>query len=727
MIAHQIGAKSTRDAFFLSNFDVTFLPTMLIVSSLISIGVVLVASRAMVRHGPARLVPGAFAVSAALLLAEWALSFESRRVAAIAVYLHVATFGTLLISGFWSMVNERFDPRTAKRRIGRIAGGGALGGVVGGVVAERVGTGLSVTTMLPVLAILHLLCALAVRGLRPVGVAVPGRAARDPRPGATAPEAAAESASLHAGFRILGTAPYLRSLAVLVLLGAVSTALLDYVFKSRATQSFTRGADLIRFFAIFYTAIGLLTFLVQTSLSRLSLERLGLSRTVAVLPAAVGAGGLGALLVPGLASAGLARGAEAVLRSSLFRSAYEVLYTPIPRHQKRATKTLVDVGFDRLGDAIGGSLIKLVLMLGPVLAGRSLLGLAIVISAAGFVVAIRLQEGYVRVLKKSLLSRAVELDVSDVEDRTTRTTVMETVRLDVGTFAADSPRLARDADPPHGELAEIAARLAALGSGDPERVRSALAAPAGLDPKLVAYVIPLLAWDEVAPQAVQALRGLAARTAGQLVDALLDSQQPFAVRRRLPSVLSAAATQRAVDGLMGGLEDRRFEVRYQCAAGLARLRQKVPNVRIEPDQVFGAVLQEVAVGQRVWEGQRLLDLAAEEGSPFVDEYLRGRSNRSLEHVFTLLSLALPGEPLKVAFRGMHTDDEALRGTALEYLETVLPAPIRERLWPFLEDRRRKEPEGRLREDVLADLMRSSESIQINLEELRRRYGDASPL
>jgi hypothetical protein len=62
----------------------------------------------------------------------------------------------------------------------------------------------------------------------------------------------------------------------------------------------------------------------------------------------------------------------------------------------------------------------------------------------------------------------------------------------------------------------------------------------------------------------------------------------------------------------------------------------------------------------------------------------------------------------------------LQGTALEYLEGVLPAAIRQPLWPYLEDRRPAKRSTRPRDEVLADLLRSNKSIQINLEELKRR-------
>ncbi len=209
---------------------------------------------------------------------------------------------------------------------------------------------------------------------------------------------------------------------------------------------------------------------------------------------------------------------------------------------------------------------------------------------------------------------------------------------------------------------------------------------------------------------------------GQLVDAMLDPSQDFAIRRRIPKVLSVTASQRAADGLLLGLADKRFEVRFQCGCALASIRDRNPEIHIDPEPVFAAVQREVTVGKKVWGTHRLLD--PEEGladSPFIDDFLRDRANRSLEHVFTILSLVLPKEPLQIAFRGLHTTDEHLRGTALEYLESILPPPIRERLWPFLEDRRKKTRETRSREEILATLLRSHQSIELNLTELSKEF------
>ncbi len=89
-----------------------------------------------------------------------------------------------------------------------------------------------------------------------------------------------------------------------------------------------------------------------------------------------------------------------------------------------------------------------------------------------------------------------------------------------------------------------------------------------------------------------------------------------------------------------------------------------------------------ASGGRCGTSRRLLDDGGYRESP-LDEFVRDRAGQSLAHVFTLLSLILPSQPLQIAFRSLHSQNSRLRGTALEYLEGVLPTELRERLWPFL--------------------------------------------
>jgi hypothetical protein len=76
----------------------------------------------------------------------------------------------------------------------------------------------------------------------------------------------------------------------------------------------------------------------------------------------------------------------------------------------------------------------------------------------------------------------------------------------------------------------------------------------------------------------------------------------------------------------------------------------------------------------------------------------------------------------MAFRSLHTDDEQLQGTALEYLDGVLPSAIRQRLWPFIERGAVKRP-SRPRAEVIAELLQSNHSIALNLQELKQRTSE----
>ena len=707
-----IAGKATRDALFLSYLDVTLLPTIVIATSAFSILLVALGSKMLVRLTPVTFVPMAFGANAAFLLLEWLLTPIAPAAAACAVYLQISGLGPMLGSGFWLIASERFDPHTARHQFGRITGVATLGGLAGAIVAERVAAISGIVAMLPLLAIVNIICAWQVRQLARSGYRMPARDRMD-----DAPELAAESPA--SGLRVLAHTAYLRNLAAIVTLGTIAATLADYVFKVQAVGVFGPGDELLRFFALYYAATSLLSFVVQSAVGAAALQRFGLALTTSTPSLALLVGSIGAILAPGLAGALVARGSESVFRGSLFRTGYEIFYTPVPAAEKRAAKSIIDVGFDRLGDAIGGGLLRLLLLLPSARQYAMILIGAIACSGAALIVARRLTRGYIHTLERNLLNRALELDLSDVEDITTRTVMLNTLRPPgVGDDTATISRTVRS-DTLQTQDPEIR-EILALRSRDRERVTTVLKDEQALPPTLISHVLPLLAWDPVAEDAVRALRRVAEEHVGELTDALIDPNQPFAVRRRLARVFSVCVSQRAVDGLLLGLEDLRFEVRFQCGRSLAAVAAKNGLIRIDERVVFDAVRREVAVGRPVWESQRLLDQIDQEQTSFVDELLKDRAGQSLAHVFTLLSLVLPAAPLQISYRGLHTNDPVLRGTALEYLEGVLPADIRERLWPFLGGEPSTVGPSRSREDIVEELLRSNESIMLNLEELRRQ-------
>jgi hypothetical protein len=729
LVAQHVAGKATRDTLFLSHFGLALLPAAMIGAALVSSIAVIGISRALGRYGPARIVPYLFGSAAVLFLCEWWLSLHSERGAAIAVYVHTAIFGSAGVSAFWSLVNERFDPHVAKKVVGRIASGGTIGGVIGGVVVWRAAAHLSVPMMLALLAAIN---AVGMWGALRLMSGVRQTAAPAPEPLAGG------------GWKIVRETPYLRDLALLVLAGAVIQALLDWLLSAHATEAYGKGPRLLAFFALFNMIVGVLSFVAQTGLARPLLEWRGLAGTVKSQPLAVALCAVLALVSTQLWTVVLLRGGEAVTRNSLYRSAYELFYTPLPTAKKRATKTLIDVGVDRIGTTVGSVGLLLIVHFGTEVATRTVLIASIAMAALAWLVAARLHDGYVSALASSLKSGAVALGDDDTEDLTTRKTLAETTALldrekllqrieqfqksktekDKLTGGASSaaetsvPEGAKSVAPePPPDLAAdpVVARAGALRGGDVARTKAALAAP--LDAALASFAIPLLANDAVVRDAVRALRKVAPKATGQLLDALLDPDVDPRVRRRIPRVLKVCRTQRAASGLLLALRDPVFDVRVQVALALAQMQDEA-HVAFAREDVFDIAVHELTVGRSGWrepssasgEGSELRSIPAPPmatGDDATDELHRG-----LAHVFAVLGLALEREPLAIAYRAMRSEEPSLRGTAREYLEVVLPTRVRDVILPLLGDVKRAAEGKRARgtKELADELLRSSASI-----------------
>jgi len=731
-IAQLVMGRATRDALFLSAFPVERLPAIMIVAAGVSLVAAIGIGQLISRLSPARVLPWLFATSGLLLAAEWALATTAPRPLALIIYLHWALFGAALVSTFWSVINERFDPRTAKRYVGWIASGGTAGGILGGVLAFAASRSIGTHETLLVLSGMHLLCSLLSFGLGHGRIGVQR----------TAPK----TESVHSALGVLSDVGYLRNLALLVTTISAMEALADYALNAQAAARWAQGAELMSFFSLFHVMVSVVTFLLQVLVGRFALERLGLVGAMATLPLfAIGGSGMAAL-VPRLWSAVALRGTMAAIGNSLYRSGYELLFGPLPPEKKRPTKTVIDVAFDRLGTTLGGGFALSTIALVPALVPAALLLAVLALAAFALVVTRWLQRGYVRLLEENLTVAPAlqgrarpELGLSQTFGRMDRAELMkeiaalrseslllsgemtspfawfnvpepsggsvppadgaapgtaqaststahESAASSAEASTATSSPTSGASQPPRGTAPPpdyLTVQTSLLLSGDIPRIRMALEEPS-FDPRLAPHAIVLLANDKIQKDAVRALRTIANRITGQLTDALLDRTAPSAVRRRVGRVMSACTTQRAVDGLLEGLLDDSFEVRYQCGLTLLRITQDARDLRVPKEAALTAVRREVDLDRKLWQHQPPLGVIEDEGDvPLMDGFLRDRTSRSLQHVFSILALVFEREPMRRALTALSGEDENLRGTALEYLDEVLPSDVKAALWPYV--------------------------------------------
>lgn len=638
VIAAFVAAKAARDAIVLSAFDVAILPWLVAASALLSIPIALATGRVIARRGPARVIPILHASSALASAIEWIALPRVPEPTAIIVFVHASALGAVLVSGFWSITNERLDLGDARRHIGAIGLGSTLGGVLGGIVAGIAGT----TNVLLVVAVLQVISAVLLRG-----------ASAASRP--VAPEDSAWP-----GLAAVARSRLLRTLVAVVIFGAISATALDFQFKADLATT----GDPLRALAIYYVITSLVTGAVQIALGELAIRRLGAPRAVSLLPIATTVLAFGALAIPTALATIVARGAELVARSSIYRAAYELLFVPIVERDKRPAKVVVDVGADRVGDLLGAQIVGAAIAI----AGPSrpvVLAIAIVAAGAAIVFVRRLRASYAAALETSLVADGSERrwlapTLSDAGDLTAAS-LLQVRRVGVQRGVA---RTAPAVEPARDPWLD---RATDLRSGDLERVTRALGE---LPPELASHGIALLAWDVASPAARRALASIATRCTGQLVDALLDRRREFAIRRRLPPILAAGEPALATWGLWHGLDDPRFEVRYRCGRALSRVHDTGHRLPFTHPDVFAAVERELARPAR---GVRLLD---DDDEP--------PDNHRLHHLITLLGFALPARPVQVALHALREEHGALHATAREYLETVLPTALQVSLWRELD-------------------------------------------
>src|SRR5688572_5954076 len=396
LMAQFVAGKAARDGVYLAQFDVSKLPVIVLITAVVSILFALGWARVLRHVAPVRFLTWALLVSSLSWVGAWAMLPHFPLVTPVFVYLQVSVVGPLLGSGLWLIATERFDPRTARTVFARMLSSGTLGGLVGGLAAAGVAAVAGTRAVMLSLAAIGLVAVFQVAWL--------GRSARASHDETDLPAELAPAAT-QSGLVALARSPFLRDLALVVWLGTMSAALLDYLFKAQAQAN---SESLVQFFAWYYAATSVLVYAVQRGAHRAALERFGLAGTVAAPAVAVVVGGIAAVAAPGLASISAARGAEAIMRGSLFRAAYEIFFTPVSAGDKRAAKSIIDVAVDRLAEA-GAAVIAFVIMLAVPRPDLLLPGLAVASSVGALVVARRLTRGYVSALERSLRAQAIAL------------------------------------------------------------------------------------------------------------------------------------------------------------------------------------------------------------------------------------------------------------------------------------------------------------------------------
>jgi ATP/ADP translocase len=720
-------ALALRDAFYLGYFDADTLPYILYASLVVGLPAVAVFSRQLASRSPHNVMRTVVGLTSAglLLIYIFVLLPAPRldsRVASVLFYLLTVVSTLLVTSGFWIIVSDVFAVREAKRLFGLISAGGAMGTLVTGLSLSGLLTRFEPVHLVPLL-VGFLLLALVVLELIPRDRLGHGQRHRDePRLGPL------ES------LRALTSNRHLRLIAAIVLLTSAASYIVTWQLQEAIQVSATAEAAraglvgeeavaaintrIASFMGAFRGWTGGLAFVIQVFVASRILAGAGVAWSLALLPLALLFGSAGMLVVPGLFMATVVRGADNTLGKSLYRTVAELLWIPVSPALRRRAKAFIDTMVDNAGDGLGAAIVLLWVTLGH-LPSRFLSAFVIVATLFLLGLARAMGTQYVATLRNRLEQSGNDAEVVEGAglDRVDRLGATLT-RLDITRVLA-ATGIHQDMRP--HERTDPAARtpdprvLSAsdmLGSGDPALIDRALLNTERWAEEDVPRLVPLLARDGWLGPSVRAMADIGVAGVPYLSSVLGDDTADFVIRRRIPRVLARIDHPDADRALIDALGAARFEVRYRVALALYRRRlESMAESRGDwKREVWAAIRAQLSREKPVWELARLLDAEADDG--FVEQRVGVRGELSLEHTFRLLSLVLDSDTVRAAYHGIVLNDQELNSFALEYLDQVLPADLRDRLWPFIGDLSASAERRALRDldDVVADLLQTGATL-----------------
>ncbi len=518
-------------------------------------------------------IPITQAGMAGILVLFWVLFQTNAAWVPVGFYLLGLILGILLISQFWTLANDIFDPRQAKRLFGFIGGGASLGGILGSTILTVFVTRVGTVNLLLVSAFGLVLCLILVGFIvKREGGSVKSVATADEK-GVGGQEA----------IRLLRESPHLQTIALVIAFAAIGAAVIEQQLNlaAQAFKGQNSTDSITAFLGQVQLATSVIGFVIQVWLTSKIHQYLGIGFALLVLPVSLGSSAMVILLNAALWAPALARVLDTALRYTVDKTTREVLFLPLPTDLKYQAKPFVDVTVDRFAKAIG-ALLTLVLIKpwGLHLSWPQLSYASLTICGLWILMAIRARRGYLLAFRRSIEHRDVEpaeMRIS-VADLTTVETLVEELSN------PDARRVLYAIDILESlDKRNLITPLLLHHESDEVRIR-VLSALEGLRPELAERWVPQIermlkvSNSDVRLAAVRALAGIRQSEIGPLMRPYLDDRDPrvaITAATALADSPDPADVDRAEAALRSVVEDTRQATaagRREVAAAIAQIK-----------------------------------------------------------------------------------------------------------------------------------------------------------
>lgn len=312
------------------------------------------------------------------------------------------TLIVVLVTQFWLLVSDIFNPREAKRLIGFFGSGGILGGIFGGILAVFFAKSQAFNFLLLFAAGMLLACVFVVHFIFLLQKKRGDHPNNQVSSASKGPQKAEKM-----GFKDLAGSvlrnPYLRLLAAVVTLTWIVSTLIDFQFKGVINLKISAKDDLTAFFAIFNTILLIFSFVLQLLLTSRIIKKFGIRLTLLIYPVLLLLFSLGIAAAPAFMAIYfgiLIKGSDKSLSYSLNQSVRELLYIPISPELKSRSKIFIDMFLNRFAKGIGALLLMAVVSFSKEIRYVSLLTGTILF--AWIILNLKISREYTKTVKQKL-------------------------------------------------------------------------------------------------------------------------------------------------------------------------------------------------------------------------------------------------------------------------------------------------------------------------------------